>query len=216
MPGPTPPGAPWPLRAKSSARARGIGRYRNASAPRTRISWWGAAPGNRPDWAGARAASSPTRRCTGSTRKPEAMMLLSIHPGNTLVDIASTPGIRPVVPTRIPSTEPPSSEQFRLTRGGIDPARMYMGQRTGQLVPTSRPTDTRPRSRPTARRRAKACAVEGQKGPPKRCAGFRSLPRTGFRSLPCAGFRSPSATPPRRKGQIPAAETGHPSTNRLE
>ena len=55
------------------------------------------------------------------------MMLLSIHPGNTLDDVLGTMGFAPVVPERIPFTEPPTQEQVRLIREEIDPQRMYMG-----------------------------------------------------------------------------------------
>lgn len=55
------------------------------------------------------------------------MMLLSIHPGNTLEDVLSTMGFEPVIPADIPCTEPPSPEQLRLIREQIDPHRMYMG-----------------------------------------------------------------------------------------
>jgi glutaconate CoA-transferase subunit B len=55
------------------------------------------------------------------------MMLLSIHPGNTLEDVLGTMGFSPVVPQNIPYTEPPSQEQVRLIREVIDPQRMYMG-----------------------------------------------------------------------------------------
>jgi len=55
------------------------------------------------------------------------MMLLSIHPGNTLEDVLATMGFRPCVPQQIPFTEPPETEQLRLIRQVIDPQRMYMG-----------------------------------------------------------------------------------------
>ena len=55
------------------------------------------------------------------------MMLLSIHPGNTLDDVLGTMGFRPVVPEHVPTTEPPTKEQVRLIREVIDPQRMYMG-----------------------------------------------------------------------------------------
>ena len=54
------------------------------------------------------------------------MMLISIHPGNTLKDVLSTLGFKPVVPPQVPFTEPPTSEQLRLIREVIDPERMYM------------------------------------------------------------------------------------------
>ena len=58
------------------------------------------------------------------TRK---MMLLSIHPGNTLEDVLNTMGFAPVLPEYLPFTEPPTGEQLRLIREVIDPKHMYMG-----------------------------------------------------------------------------------------
>jgi glutaconate CoA-transferase subunit B len=55
------------------------------------------------------------------------MILMSIHPGNTLDDVLGTMGFAPVVPEQIPYTEPPTREQVRLIREEIDPQRMYMG-----------------------------------------------------------------------------------------
>lgn len=56
------------------------------------------------------------------------MMLLSIHPGNTLEDVLNTMGFKPELPAGpVPFTEPPSAEQLRLIREVIDPKRMYMG-----------------------------------------------------------------------------------------
>jgi len=55
------------------------------------------------------------------------MMLLSIHPGNTLDDVLGTMGFAPVVPEQVPYTEPPTKDQVRLIREVIDPQRMYMG-----------------------------------------------------------------------------------------
>ena len=55
------------------------------------------------------------------------MMLLSIHPGSTLDDVLGTMGFAPLVPERVPYTEPPTREQVRLIRDVIDPQRMYMG-----------------------------------------------------------------------------------------
>ena len=55
------------------------------------------------------------------------MMLVSIHPGNTVEDVLGTMGFAPVVPAKVPTTEPPSREQVRLIREVIDPRRMYMG-----------------------------------------------------------------------------------------
>jgi glutaconate CoA-transferase, subunit B len=55
------------------------------------------------------------------------MMLISIHPGNTLEDVTSTLGFQPVIPSQVPFTEPPTSEQLRLIREEIDPDRIYLG-----------------------------------------------------------------------------------------
>jgi glutaconate CoA-transferase subunit B len=63
----------------------------------------------------------------GFHAETKQMMLISIHPGNTLEDVLGTMGFSPVVPQNIPYTEPPSQEQVRLIREVIDPQRMYMG-----------------------------------------------------------------------------------------
>jgi glutaconate CoA-transferase, subunit B len=55
------------------------------------------------------------------------MMLVSIHPGNTIEDVVSTMGFQPEIPTSVPYTEIPTSEQLRLIREQIDPKKMYMG-----------------------------------------------------------------------------------------
>ena len=55
------------------------------------------------------------------------MMLMSIHPGNTIEDVVGTMGFAPVVPQNIPYTEPPEKEQLRIIREVIDPRKMYMG-----------------------------------------------------------------------------------------
>jgi len=63
----------------------------------------------------------------GFQPETKKMMLISIHPGNTLEDVVSTLGFRPVVPSQIPYTEPPAFEQLRLIREVIDPERIYVG-----------------------------------------------------------------------------------------
>jgi len=55
------------------------------------------------------------------------MMLMSIHPGNTLDDVVGTMGFAPIIPQQVPFTEPPTKDQVRLIRQVIDPQRMYMG-----------------------------------------------------------------------------------------
>ena len=55
------------------------------------------------------------------------MMLMSIHPGNTLDDVLGTMGFAPLVPQHVPFTEPPTPDQVHLIREVIDPQRMYMG-----------------------------------------------------------------------------------------
>lgn len=55
------------------------------------------------------------------------MMLISIHPGNTIEDVLGTMGFAPVVPPHVPYTEPPEKDQLRLIREVIDPGKMYMG-----------------------------------------------------------------------------------------
>jgi len=55
------------------------------------------------------------------------MTLLSIHPGTTRDEVLENMGFMPVVPERVPFTEPPTPEQLRLIRERIDPERMYLG-----------------------------------------------------------------------------------------
>jgi glutaconate CoA-transferase subunit B len=55
------------------------------------------------------------------------MMVISIHPGNTIEDVVGTMGFAPVVPQHVPYTEPPEKEQLRIIREVIDPRKMYMG-----------------------------------------------------------------------------------------
>jgi glutaconate CoA-transferase subunit B len=55
------------------------------------------------------------------------MMMVSIHPGNTLEDVISTLGFHPIVPLQVPFTEPPTAKQLQLIREVIDPEKMYMG-----------------------------------------------------------------------------------------
>ncbi len=67
------------------------------------------------------------RAVFGFDPETKKMMLISIHPGNTLEDVLATMGFRPVIPQHIPSTEPPTPEQLRLIREEIDPDGMYVG-----------------------------------------------------------------------------------------
>jgi glutaconate CoA-transferase subunit B len=55
------------------------------------------------------------------------MMLLTIHPGITLEDVLGNMGFAPLVPAKVPFTEPPEASQLQLIRESIDPDRMYMG-----------------------------------------------------------------------------------------
>lgn len=63
----------------------------------------------------------------GFDPESKRMTLLSIHPGTTLDDVLANTGFAPVVPARLPLTEPPTAEQLRLIREVIDPQRMYVG-----------------------------------------------------------------------------------------
>ncbi|HBB16949.1 MAG TPA: 3-oxoadipate--succinyl-CoA transferase subunit B [Syntrophus sp. (in: bacteria)] len=55
------------------------------------------------------------------------MMVISIHPGNTIEDVLGTMGFTPIIPKHVPFTEPPEKDQLRLIREVIDPGKMYMG-----------------------------------------------------------------------------------------
>jgi glutaconate CoA-transferase subunit B len=55
------------------------------------------------------------------------MTIHSIHPGNTVEDVVGSMGFAPLVPAKVPFTEPPEARQLQLIRETIDPDRMYMG-----------------------------------------------------------------------------------------
>ncbi len=55
------------------------------------------------------------------------MRLVSIHPGNTLEDVLANLAFEPIVPSDLPTTEPPTAEHVRLIREEIDPEGMYAG-----------------------------------------------------------------------------------------
>ncbi|MCS7282989.1 MAG: CoA-transferase [Anaerolineae bacterium] len=54
------------------------------------------------------------------------MRLESVHPHTTLEDVLAHMGFRPLVPDRVPVTEPPTVEQIRLIREEIDPEGIYV------------------------------------------------------------------------------------------
>lgn len=55
------------------------------------------------------------------------MMLISVHPGNTLENVIDTMGFEPDLPASVPFTEAPSELELKLIREKIDPQRMYVG-----------------------------------------------------------------------------------------
>jgi glutaconate CoA-transferase subunit B len=63
----------------------------------------------------------------GFHQETKEMMVISIHPGNTIEDVVGTMGFAPIVPEHVPFTEPPEKDQLRLIREVIDPQKMYMG-----------------------------------------------------------------------------------------
>ncbi|MFI5342220.1 MAG: hypothetical protein ACHQ7N_20600, partial [Candidatus Methylomirabilales bacterium] len=54
------------------------------------------------------------------------MRLESLHPGVTIEEVREQTGFELLVPSRIPETEPPTSEQIRLLREQIDPEGEYL------------------------------------------------------------------------------------------
>jgi len=68
-----------------------------------------------------------TKAVFGFHPESKQMMVESVHPGNTLEDVIATMGFEPHVPSSVPFTEPPTTEQLRLIREVIDPERLYMG-----------------------------------------------------------------------------------------
>jgi len=63
----------------------------------------------------------------GFDPESKRMKVESIHPGATLEDILANLSFQPIVPDRLPTTEPPTAEQVRLIREEIDPNGMYAG-----------------------------------------------------------------------------------------
>lgn len=54
------------------------------------------------------------------------MELLSLHPGSTLEEVLDGMSFHPLVPSDVPVTEPPTTEQVRLIRETIDPNRILL------------------------------------------------------------------------------------------
>ena len=55
----------------------------------------------------------------------KTMMVLTIHPGNTLDDVIGSMGFMPEIPKNVPLTEPPTREQIRIIREELDPQKIY-------------------------------------------------------------------------------------------
>jgi glutaconate CoA-transferase subunit B len=77
-------------------------------------------------------AGGPSRVITdkailGFHPETKQMTLISIHPGITLEDVLANMGFAPLVPSQVPTTEPPEEYQLQLIREVIDPLKMYMG-----------------------------------------------------------------------------------------
>jgi glutaconate CoA-transferase subunit B len=53
------------------------------------------------------------------------MMVMTIHPGNTLDDVIGSMGFMPEIPKDVPITEPPTREQIRIIREELDPQKIY-------------------------------------------------------------------------------------------
>lgn len=53
------------------------------------------------------------------------MLVLTIHPGNTLDDVIGSMGFMPEIPKDVPLTEPPTREQIRIIREELDPQKIY-------------------------------------------------------------------------------------------
>jgi glutaconate CoA-transferase, subunit B len=63
----------------------------------------------------------------GFDPESKRMKLESIHPNTTLEDVLANMGFKPIVPDKVPFTEPPTPEQVRLIREEIDPEKAYAG-----------------------------------------------------------------------------------------
>jgi glutaconate CoA-transferase subunit B len=63
----------------------------------------------------------------GFDPESKRMRLEAIHPNTTLEDVLSNMAFQPIVPSHVPTTEPPTAEQLRLIREEIDPDGAYAG-----------------------------------------------------------------------------------------
>jgi glutaconate CoA-transferase subunit B len=63
----------------------------------------------------------------GFDPETKRMRLEAIHPNTTLEDVLSNMAFKPIVPSNLLVTEPPTAEQLRLIREEIDPDRLYAG-----------------------------------------------------------------------------------------
>jgi len=48
------------------------------------------------------------------------MRLRSVHPGVTVEQVLARTGFRPVVPDRVPETEPPTADEIAILRRRVD------------------------------------------------------------------------------------------------
>ena len=63
----------------------------------------------------------------GFDLESKRMKIESIHPDSSLDSVLSNMNFQPIVPGKIPITEPPTAEQVRLIREEIDPEGKYAG-----------------------------------------------------------------------------------------
>lgn len=89
-------------------------------------------PGAR-EKAGLPAETGPYRVITqlgvmGFHDESKEMMLLNVHPDVTVDDVVENTGFKLIIPEKVPSTSPPTSEELQLLREEIDPSGIVIGK----------------------------------------------------------------------------------------
>jgi len=89
-------------------------------------------PGAR-ERAGLPADTGPHRVITqlcvlGFHPESKRMTLVSTHPGVTVEEVVGNTGFELIIPDAVPTTDPPTAEELRLLREGIDPTGIVIGK----------------------------------------------------------------------------------------
>ena len=89
-------------------------------------------PGAR-EKAGLPADTGPYRVITqlgvmGFNEESKEMMLLNVHPGVNVGEVVEKTSFKLIIPEKVPTTSPPTSEELKLLRTEIDPSGIVIGK----------------------------------------------------------------------------------------